>query len=146
MDADIQIMVGTVQTDWFSCQVCDSVTRVFWHIVFAIHTISFMEQSVVFPFTLLPSSIVFGREERSFFWGRHLGAGVDGCKFHFSRWSQGCIEPPKLELVSPFSHSWQKFQRTLSCNHLNSSFLRCSILHLGLKSCVVVAVFVAYSK
>ena len=26
MDADIQITVGTVQTDWFSCQVCDSVT------------------------------------------------------------------------------------------------------------------------
>ena len=26
MNADIQIIVGTAQTDWFSCQVCDSVT------------------------------------------------------------------------------------------------------------------------
>ena len=26
MDADIQITVGTAQTNWFSCQVCDSVT------------------------------------------------------------------------------------------------------------------------
>ena len=29
MDADIQIMVGTVQMNWFSCQVCDSVTLSF---------------------------------------------------------------------------------------------------------------------
>ena len=26
MDADIQIMVGTLWTDWFSCQVGDSIT------------------------------------------------------------------------------------------------------------------------
>ena len=29
MDADIQITVGTVQTDWFNCQVCDSATQNF---------------------------------------------------------------------------------------------------------------------
>ena len=29
MDADIQITVGTAQTNWFSCQVCDSVTLSF---------------------------------------------------------------------------------------------------------------------
>ena len=26
MDADVKLMVGTVQTDWFSWQVCDSAT------------------------------------------------------------------------------------------------------------------------
>ena len=29
MDADIQITMGTLQMDWFSCQVCDSVTLSF---------------------------------------------------------------------------------------------------------------------
>ena len=29
MDADIKIMTGMVQMDWFSCQVCDSVTLSF---------------------------------------------------------------------------------------------------------------------
>ena len=29
MDADIQIMIRTVQTDWLNCQVCDSVALSF---------------------------------------------------------------------------------------------------------------------
>ena len=56
MDADIQIMVGTVQTD---CQVCDSAT-----LSFLTHSLrhlcqSYIEYFVVFPFTLLPC---FGAE------------------------------------------------------------------------------------
>ena len=32
-------------------------------------------------------------------------AGADKRNFQFSRWSQGCIKLPKVELVSTFLHS-----------------------------------------
>ena len=70
MDADTQITVGTVQTDWFSCQVCDSVTLSFLTHGLCHICQSFIEQSVVFPFALLPSSVSFGTEGWSLFGGR----------------------------------------------------------------------------
>ena len=87
MDADIQITVGTVQMDWYICQVCDSVTLSFLtHVVFATYPVrqSFIEQSVVFPFALLLSNISFGTEGWSLFGGRRWCGWVQ-----FSRWKQG---------------------------------------------------------
>ena len=65
MDVDIQITVGTAQTDWFSCQVCDSVTLRFLTHGLCHICQSFTEESVVSPFALLPSNVSSGTEGRS---------------------------------------------------------------------------------
>ena len=52
MDADIQITVGTVWTDWFSCQICNSITLNFltsflfsfipkFHTIVCVHSAAF---------------------------------------------------------------------------------------------------------
>ena len=70
MDADIEIMVGTVQTD---CKVCDSVT-----LSFLTHSIRHKSR---WCFLSLPLNIVFGERGGASF---GAGAGADGRKFQLS--------------------------------------------------------------
>ena len=83
---------NSAQKDWFSCQVCDSVM-----LTFLTHGLrhlfpSFIEWSVLFPFTLLPSNVFFGER----------GGACSGrrwCRWAFSRWSKLRIEPQVVCLV-----------------------------------------------
>ena len=88
MDADIQI---SAQTDWFSCQVCDSVT-----LSFVTHGLrhlfpGFIEWSVIFPFALLPSTFFVGGVELV-----QAGTDADGRKFKFSRHGAKCASSRRL--------------------------------------------------
>ena len=73
-----------------------------------------------------------------------LGADRRYIVVSLSRSSQRRIEPPKVELVSPFSRSRQKCGIVLQ--PIEYLIAKVFLLHLGLKSCVVVTAFVAYSK
>ena len=71
--ADIQIMVWTMQTDWFSCQVCDSVTLA----LSFFNTQSSPSRRIVFTFSFCSAVCEHSvLEERG-----GAGAGTDGHKF-----------------------------------------------------------------
>ena len=85
MDADIQIMVGTVQT---ACQVCDKCQPEFLDTVYVIMA---KFHRIVCGLSFHSAAFECGERGRASF---GAGAGMDGRKFQLSRWSQGRIEQP----------------------------------------------------
>ena len=117
MDADIQIMVGTVQTD---CQVCDSVTLSF--LTYGLRHLcqSFIQWSVVFPFALLHSNMERGAELL-------LGQALVQMGINFSlAGGASSHQTAKVKLVLPF----HTVDRSFGGNRLNSSLLSSFILIL----------------
>ena len=98
MDADIEIMVGTVQTD---CQVCDVTLSFLTHGLRHLCQ-SFIEWSVVFPFALLPSNVERGAELL-------LGQALVrmGVNFSLAGGAKGASshQTANMKLVLPLSHS-----------------------------------------
>ena len=91
---------------------------------------------MVFPFALLPSNAERGAE---LLLGQLPQMGVNFRLAGGAKGASSC-QTGKVELVLPFSHSRQKFQHRPAAHYLvvpSSS---------GFKSCIVVAVFLAYSK
>ena len=117
MDADIQIMVaGTVQMD---CQVCDSVT-----LSFLTHGLRHLCQNSLWLGQALPQMGV----------NFCLAGGAKGTLSRRTSKGESCFA---FFADRSFCVTLQPFEQ------LNAKFFH---PHPGLKSCLVVAVFLAYSK